>query len=343
MKNVLLDHVCPIGHSSLINFYIDNISKKFDKIILNKNIKDNIIKKKKIEFLDFKKSFVIRIYNLIKLFKNFKKNKVYSITMLSYEPLVLIIINIFCDLKNMKLFVFEHDNLNKKKPLKLFFIKILNKKIIHLTYSEPAYNFLKKKLLRRSKLIDHPIIKYNFNFEKDYKNINIKEKTILIPTRHHYDESLIKKIVRSNPRINFLILLKGSNIKKKKFDNFQNVSTLEKISDRDLNKINSIYLPLKNNVYDFRVSAWVYRGIGFNKKIILDNNILYKFEKKKFPNYIFKNTKNIKNILTKNLKNSKNILFTKNYNRKLIKEFNNLPNLYWRGGRAVEGARLESV
>ena len=343
MKNVILDYVCPIGHSSLINFYLDNINNNFYKIILNKDIKDDIIKKKKIKFLDFRKSFLVRLYILIKLFKKFKKSNVSCVTMLSYDPLLLILINIFCNLKNIKIFILEHDNISKKKPLKLFFIKILKKKIIHLTYSESAHNFLKKKLLRRSKILYHPIIKYNFNFEKDIEKIKIKKKTILIPTRHHFDELLIQKIVSNNPKIDFLILLKNSNIKKKKFNNYQNVITIEKISDRDLNKINAIYLPLEKNVYNYRVSAWVYRGIAFNKKIILDNNTLFQNEKKKFPNHIFKNTKNIESILIKNLNHKKNLVFIHNYNKKLIKEFNNIPYLNWRDGRVVEGARLESV
>ena len=47
MKTALIDYISPIGHVSLINFYLKNFENYFSLIFLNKNVKKSISSKKK--------------------------------------------------------------------------------------------------------------------------------------------------------------------------------------------------------------------------------------------------------------------------------------------------------
>ena len=95
MKKILLDYISPVGHISLINFYLKNIGKDFDCIFLNKKIKDNIVKSKNLKFLEISNLSILKIINLYILFSKFKKNKISKIIMLSYEPKILFFLSFF--------------------------------------------------------------------------------------------------------------------------------------------------------------------------------------------------------------------------------------------------------
>ena len=110
---------------------------------------------------------------------------------------------------------------------------------------------------------------------------------------------------------------KKSNIQKGLFNNFNNVKLLEFIDEKDIKNISFIYLPVDEEVYKYRVSAWLYKGVAYNKKVFMENNSLYKFEKKRFPNNIFLNSK--KNLSTKFFILKKKINIFK-YNLLLIKD-----------------------
>ena len=56
-------------------------------------------------------------------------------------------------------------------------------------------------------------------------------------------------------------------------------------------------------------------GIAYNKKILMENNDLYKFEKKRFPNYIVLNNNKIFNNFNSFVKKKINI---SKYNSLLI-------------------------
>lgn len=125
MKTILIDYLTPSGHIPIINFYIDNLKKNLRFILLNKNIKKQIKNEKKIKYIFLKKNFIIKIFQLIKLFLNFKNKGIKNIVMLSYEPYVIFIIGLIVDLNYFKIFVFEHDTLNPKKKNKTFNNKLL--------------------------------------------------------------------------------------------------------------------------------------------------------------------------------------------------------------------------
>ena len=103
----------------------------------------------------------------------------------------------------------------------------------------------------------------------------------------------------------------------------QNIEIKEYITNKDITKICAIYLPLDPIVYKYRISSWVYMGIAFNKKIILDYNSIYKFEKKRFPNHIILNKKNNINIKNSSSNNNREI---DKYNDLLIKNFKKIIN-----------------
>jgi hypothetical protein len=331
MKIILLDYISPTGHISLINFYINKFHKRFQKIILNQKIKKSFNFNKKIKYLSIKDNSILKIVKLYFLFKEFKEKKISKIIMLSYEPKIIFFLQFFIDLEYFNLYLLEHDNLSNKKFLKIIFIKNLPKKIIHLTYSLPAKIFLNSRLNRKSIFINHPIIIKSKNkdtpsFSRKFFN-KINSKTILIPTRHHMNEKHVNNILNKYNNINFILLLKKSDLIKKKFSTYKNALTIEKISENDISKVCAIYLPLKNKIYEFRVSAWLYRGIGFGKIIIMENTSLFQFEKKRFPNHIVKiNDKIFYDVMKFKLNKKINNKFVKNYNQHVIKNFESLLN-----------------
>ena len=310
MKSILIDYLTPSGHVPIINFYIKHLNKNFKFIFLNKKIKEKINKAKKIKYFNFKNNLFLKTYQLAKLFQDFKKQKIKNIVLLSYEPHILLLLGLFIDLDYFKIFVFEHDTLNSKKKFKFFIINLLNKNISHLVYNLNSKKLLIDQLKRKAIFTNHPIIKINNN-KSSIQNKNI----VLIPTRHHFDKAYIKNFIKKNKEIEFNILGKESNIKKGLFNNFKNVKLFEFIDEKDIKNISFIYLPIDEEIYKYRVSAWLYKGIAYNKKIFMENNSLYKFEKKRFPNNVFLNSK--KNLITKYLVIKKKINISK-YNLLLI-------------------------
>jgi hypothetical protein len=69
-------------------------------------------------------------------------------------------------------------------------------------------------------------------------------------------------------------------LKKKIFSNFNNVKLIEFIKEKDINKVIAIYLPLDPEIYKYRVSAWLYMGIAYNKKILMEIMIYINLKKK---------------------------------------------------------------
>ena len=222
------------------------------------------------------------------------------------------LLGLFIDLDYFKIFVFEHDTLNPKKKFKFFIINFLNKNISHLVYNLNSKKLLIDRFKRKAIFTNHPIMKI-INNESCMQN----KKIALIPTRHHFNKNNIKNFVKKNTELKFNILSKKSNIEKGLFNNFKNVKLFEFIDEKDIKNISFIYLPIDEEVYKYRVSAWLYKGIAYNKKIFMENNSLYKFEKKRFPNNVFLNSK--KNLTTKYLVVKKKVNIFK-YNLLLIND-----------------------
>lgn len=312
MRSALIDYLCPSGHVPIIQFYIKNLKKKFKHIYINSKIKNDLKKIKNINFINFENNFILKIFQLIKLFKLLKKNKIKKIVMLSYNPYDLFFLGFFLNLNDFKIFIFDHDTLNKNKIFKFFIINYLNKNITHIVYTPQKKKLLKFKFRRKALISNHPIIK-----DKQYKGIKTKKKIILIPTRHHFRKDLIKNFININTGFYFYILSKKSNLKKNLFGKLKNIKLIEYIKDKDINKVTGIYLPLDETIYKYRISAWLYKAIAFNKKIILENNNLYRFEKKRFSSYILLNKQT--SFFNYNFK-IKNAFKVKNYNSFLLKK-----------------------
>ena len=312
LNSILIDYLTPSGHVPIINFYIKHLNKNFKFIFLNRKIKEKINKVKKIKYFNFKNNLFLKTYQLAKLFQDFKKQKIKNIVLLSYEPHILLLLGLFIDLDYFKIFVFEHDTLNPKKKFKFFIINFLNKNISHLVYNLNSKKLLIDRFKRKAIFTNHPIMKI-INNESCMQN----KKIALIPTRHHFNKNNIKNFVKKNTELKFNILSKKSNIEKGLFNNFKNVKLFEFIDEKDIKNISFIYLPIDEEVYKYRVSAWLYKGIAYNKKIFMENNSLYKFEKKRYPNNVFLNSK--KNLTTKYLVVKKKVNIFK-YNLLLIND-----------------------
>ena len=221
-------------------------------------------------------------------------------------------LGLFINLDYFKIFVFDHDTLNPKKRFKFFIINFLNKNISHLVYNLNSKKLLIDHFKRNAIFTNHPIMKTNNNVTSMQN-----KKIALIPTRHHFNKNNIRNFVKKNTELKFNILSKKSNIEKGLFNNFKNVKLFEFIDEKDIKNISFIYLPIDEEVYKYRVSAWLYKGIAYNKKIFMENNSLYKFEKKRFPNNVFLNSK--KNLTTKYLVVKKKVNIFK-YNFFLIND-----------------------
>jgi hypothetical protein len=329
MVKVLIDYQSPIGHVSIINFYVKHFYSNFDEILINKDISKFVENNKKISFINIKKNFLLKIYNLKKIFEKYKNSKNVKIFMLSYEPDVIFFLGKITNLKNYEIFLLEHDNLNIKKKIRLFFLLLLSPKFNHLVYIKSAKKYLSGKLKKKKIfLTSHPLVhdtKYGrriYNKKKIMK-INNKKINILIPTRHHFVKELILKVANENSSCQFTVLMKRSNINKGLFLDINNISIQEKINDQELIKFDGIYLPLDDIVYKYRISAWLYKAILFNKVIIMEPNNLYKFEHVRFPNHIVKYNGKIK------IKKKKIGYFIekKKYNYRLIHNLKKIMNL----------------
>ena len=68
MKSTLIDYLGPKGHLQIINFYVQNLEKHFNSIYINSKIKKDIVKNKKVNFINFEKNLIFRVWRLIKLF-----------------------------------------------------------------------------------------------------------------------------------------------------------------------------------------------------------------------------------------------------------------------------------
>lgn len=322
IKTALIDLHCPRGHANLINFYIKNFRKETKLLVLNKSIK-KILRYKEAFYLNYSKSFFSKFYALLHLYKLLSKNKINNIIFFSYDSIYFLFFCEFLIKNRSKIYIVEHDTLNKKKFIRYFFNKFLNKKIIRLVYNDNKKIFVKKNFKTNAKIINHPILKdgifnknLNFDENKEYKNIFINKKyiKIFVPSRYHIDKSSLFSFIKKNSKNTFFI-----SLSKKISVNINNLILIKSLKSNMIKYMDYIYLPNDNKVYDTRVTSWLYTGIANNKKIILEESITNNYEKKRFPEFII-NAKKFKLKKPINLKNEFHKNFVSQYNKDTIVE-----------------------
>ena len=323
-KIALVDLQSPLGHLGIINFYIKNLKKNIIYIFLNKKVKP-YIKEKNINYFLYKKNIFLRFLNSIAVCNYLISKDVKKILFLSYEVKFFFLISFYLKYKKITFFIVEHDTLSLEKKFNFFFNKLIDRSAIRLVYTKNQYFFVKKFFLTDSYIVDHPIIKdykdlsklYSHkdidlnNFRKNYKGV------ILIPSRFNINFSNLYSFVEKHSDFLFIVLSKKIKILK-------NIIFIENISENIIKSVDAIYLPLNDLVYRYRVSSWIYKGVSYNKKIILDNEFTYKFEKKRFNNFIFNTSESLVNIIKNKTNIKKN--FIKNYNLKLVNDIKFLIN-----------------
>lgn len=320
----LVDLQSPLGHLGIINFYIKNLEKNISYTILNKKIRP-YIKEKNINFFLYEKNIFLRFLNVISACNYLISKDVKKILFLSYEIKFFFLISFYLRYKKITFFLVEHDTLNLKKKVNFFFNKLIDRSVIRLVYTKNQYFFVKKFFKTDCYITNHPIIKDNKDLNKLYLNTNIDlnnltknyKGLILIPSRFNINFSHLYSFIEKNKNFLFITL-------SKKVKNLKNIIFIENIREDIIKKVDAIYLPLNDLVYRYRVSSWIYKGISYKKKIILDSNFTYKFEKKRFDNFIFNASQCLENIIKSKINIKKS--FIKQYNLKLVNDLKVLVN-----------------
>jgi hypothetical protein len=320
----LVDLQSPLGHIGIINFYIKNLKKNISYIFLNKKIRP-YVKEKNINFYLYEKNIFLRFLNLISVCNYLISKDIKKILFLSYEVKFFFLISFYLRYKKITFFLVEHDTLNLKKRFNFFLNKLIDRSAIRLVYTKNQYFFVKKFFRTHCYITNHPIIKDNKDLSKLYSNTNtnlnkyIKKYKgfILIPSRFNINFSHLYSFIEKNKNFLFIVLSKKIKILK-------NVIFIENIRENIIKKVDAIYLPLNDLVYHYRVSSWIYKSISYNKKIILDNDFTYKFEKKRFNNFIFNTNMCLEKIIRNKINTKKN--FIKDYNLKLVNDLKFLIN-----------------
>ena len=120
IKTALIDLHCTRGHANLINFYIKNFRKETKLLVLNKSIK-KILRYKEAFYLNYSKSFFSKFYALLHLYKLLSKNKINNIIFFSYDSIYFLFFCEFLIKNRSKIYIVEHDTLNKKKFIRYFY------------------------------------------------------------------------------------------------------------------------------------------------------------------------------------------------------------------------------
>jgi hypothetical protein len=318
-KIAIVDLHTPFGHANLLNYYLKNLNYNKNYIILNERIK---------KFLDIKKCNFFNksnFKNYLNLFFFLMKNKINKVIFLSYNPFFLVIFSFFLLKKKIKIFIIEHDTLNKKKKINFFFNKCLNKSVIRLVYTHSQKKFVTQNFENKVKIIDHPILKDNFKTSSIYNSKNFlyfknnyeyKKKIIkiLVPTRYYLDKKKFFQFTKKNKSCLFVVL---SKVLKSE----GNIIKIENIKNSFIKNFDFIYLPNDEKIYASRLSSWIYTSIANNKRVLLDNSTNYRYEKKRFSNFIFLANK-IKIFSSKFvMTNSKHRVYIEEYNKKSMKNF----------------------
>lgn len=320
IKTAIVDLHCPIGHINIINFYIKSLKKHTSLLILNKSIK-NFLNYKADLYFDYNNNFIKKIFTFFHLYNLMVNNRIDQVIFLSYDPLYFLIFSRLLIKKKIRIYIFEHDTLNKRKYIRFFCNKFIDKKTIRLVYNHEKKIFIKKNFKTKVHIIDHPLLKDNKSAKKIYsdkinkfekKIINNQYIKILIPTRDYIDKKYFFSFIRKFSGKAYFITL--SKKIKTKIDNLIN---LKNIKTNLIKHMDYIYLPNDNRVYDTRISSWVYVAIAHNKKVILEKSISCSYEKKRFPQFIIEAKKfKLKKLRKINIQIHKK--FINNYNRNAI-------------------------
>jgi hypothetical protein len=321
-KIAVIDLQTPFGHLNLINFYIKNLTNIACLFFLNKKIK-SFVNYKKLKCFFYNQGF---FKNYFDIYKNLILNKIDKVFFLSYSPVVLFFFSFFLLRKKIDIFLIEHDTLNKKKKVNFFFNKILSKKIIRLVYNTKKKIFILRNFSNQAIVIDHPILKDNNKSSKLYQRENIikikkniffqnknkKKIKIFVPSRFYLDKKKFFNFYEKNKSCFFLVLSKNLTTCK-------NILKIQNIKDNILKEMDYIYIANRNDLYENRISSWVYTSVAHNKKIVLDYGDTYKYEKQRFQKFIFLSGKLKKNTSKNVLKFNKHKQFVNFYNKNCIK------------------------
>ena len=314
MKNnikydAIIDLHCPKGHYHLIYFYIKNLKKKNTYLVLNNNFKEFIKKKNTYYTKPFSSGFESFIYSFYIVYVIIKLN-IKSVFFLSYDYRFYFITSFLLKYLKIKNFILEHDSIRSRFK-NIFFQSLISKNTSRICYTSSIKLFIKRKLNHKKVyLTQHPILKdlqIFSNIYHDAKNMKINKKSVLVPVRFNPDPKIAIEFFKSNRNFKFYCFSKKLILNK-------NCYYIKNIKISNLLKFDYVFLPIKNSIYDLRVSSWIYKSIAYSKSIIVSPGKTFSQENKKFGSFIF----NAKTFKYYNLNKFKKKYNFKTYNQKLI-------------------------
>ena len=188
-----------------------------------------------------------------------------------------------------QVFVFEHNNIDNAcgSRLKLLFYKFLSKKIIHLTLSTLARDFVCNSLGRRAFFIRHPyygeqVEDKTVPLSNTHKNIVRGRKIIFSPsgsTLQKFNSELKDfAICRVN---DFFVIAKGE-----KKESGPSYSILPYFDDYEnlMSKCDLVFIGM---FFNYRVSGVAYEALSYEKPLISIDCPFARDLKSQYPNMVF--------------------------------------------------------
>ena len=317
MKKVsFIEGVSPRGHININRFYITELGDSISTIYVGNSLSYSYKDIDKVEFFDdnnLLRSRLFRamgfVWNTWKLIYKVKSNKINTVCLLSYDPLLLFLVVYFSRLMGIRLYTFEHNTVPVSGWHKYFLQYICFRWVKRICYTPKAVKMY-KNMGQKAIYIPHPIIykepEVSDKLIKDFSCYRKKYKIIVFcPSASASIDTLLLK-AKEHSNILFIIktkqIIKLNNVIAMPY--FEDYATLS-------NLVDFFYLPV--SLSESRVSGPFFEAIGVGKKIILQKGSFYDYAKQYFENYIYLDKESWE--FDKDIKEVINI---KNYNNKII-------------------------
>lgn len=277
MNILIIDPLSQNGHKSLNKHIINSLSNEHDvSFISDKKYK---LEDVKCHLLYFKYlcdlNLTYRLKQMLILFEVKNKIKYYDLVLFtSYETISFSIISHFYF--NCNVFVIEHNNIDQLlvSKVKLFFYKIINKTITHITFEKYISNYINFKFSKKTFVFPHPL------FHISNGLLSPKEKIIFSPSST-FDSFMMNKLIDFCLINDYKLLAKG-----KKDVDFGDIK-IRKHFDNYFDCFKYVKFTFLCNNFTYRVSGVVFDALSNNCPIVgFYSKFLFEL-KNDYPNLVY--------------------------------------------------------